>query len=68
MSRLFALLLALLTSACGPYVFPPGEPQRAPVLGESAIAAADGVELPLRRWLPEGPPRTVILALHGFND
>lgn len=22
----------------------------------------------MRRWLPDGPPRAVILALHGFND
>lgn len=29
--------------------------------------AADG-ELPRREWLPEGPPRAVILAVHGFND
>jgi alpha-beta hydrolase superfamily lysophospholipase len=29
--------------------------------------AADG-ELPRREWLPDGPPRAVILAVHGFND
>jgi alpha-beta hydrolase superfamily lysophospholipase len=30
-----------------------------------------GVEpasLPRRQWLPEAPPRAVILAIHGFND
>ena len=30
--------------------------------------AADGARLPLRKWLPQGPVRAVILALHGFND
>jgi acylglycerol lipase len=30
--------------------------------------AADGARLPLRRWLPAGPVKAVILALHGFND
>jgi acylglycerol lipase len=29
---------------------------------------ADGTSLPRRAWLPEGPPRAVILAVHGFND
>ncbi len=28
----------------------------------------DGARLPLRSWLPEGPARGAILALHGFND
>jgi alpha-beta hydrolase superfamily lysophospholipase len=40
----------------------------APRLGRAAFIAADGAELPLRAWLPEGEPRAVILALHGFND
>jgi alpha-beta hydrolase superfamily lysophospholipase len=30
--------------------------------------ADDGAYLPLRRWLPVGPVKAVILALHGFND
>jgi len=29
---------------------------------------ADGSKLRLHRWSPEGVPRAVILALHGFND
>jgi acylglycerol lipase len=29
---------------------------------------ADGRRLPLRKWLPDGPVKAVILALHGFND
>ncbi len=28
----------------------------------------DGSSLPRRAWLPDGPPRAVILAVHGFND
>ncbi len=28
----------------------------------------DGAALPYRVWLPEGPPSTVVLALHGMND
>jgi len=29
---------------------------------------ADGARLPVRAWLPAGPPRAIVLALHGFND
>src|SRR5258708_26031196 len=39
-------------------------PQRA----GDPMGAADGAARPLRRWLPEGPPPAVILALHGVND
>jgi alpha-beta hydrolase superfamily lysophospholipase len=28
----------------------------------------DGTKLPYRAWMPEGPPRAVVLALHGMND
>jgi acylglycerol lipase len=33
-----------------------------------AFIAADGASLPLRQWLPPGPVKAVILALHGFGD
>jgi acylglycerol lipase len=59
-------LLPLL--ACSPQVNPGGPPVQAPQLIEDAIIAADGLRLPLRVWQPEGPPRFVILALHGLND
>jgi acylglycerol lipase len=39
-----------------------------PALGEERLTVRDGTALPLRRWLPAGPPAAVILALHGFND
>lgn len=29
---------------------------------------SDGARLPLHIWRPEGPPRAVLVALHGFND
>jgi alpha-beta hydrolase superfamily lysophospholipase len=32
------------------------------------FVADDGVRLPLRKWLPGGPVKAVILALHGFGD
>jgi alpha-beta hydrolase superfamily lysophospholipase len=32
------------------------------------FVTADGQLLPLRKWLPQGRAKAVILALHGFND
>lgn len=51
-------------AAVTPFVAPFAQPH----LTENAFIAADGSRLPLRRWLPNGEIRAVILALHGFND
>ena len=32
------------------------------------LVSDDGYRLPIRRWLPEGEPDLVVLALHGLND
>ncbi len=66
--RIAWLLLLLVTAGCTPVVLPAGPALRAPALAEEAVIAADGATLPLRRFAPEGPPRGVLLALHGFND
>jgi acylglycerol lipase len=39
-----------------------------PRFTEQSFIAADGQVLPLRKWLPTGDVKGVILALHGFND
>ncbi len=75
------LVVAALLAACGadsvPLPSPPSlqlASMAAPPLaataelGEDRWTASDGAVLPLRRWLPEGRPRALILALHGFND
>ncbi|GAB6052082.1 alpha/beta hydrolase [Magnetospira thiophila] len=62
------VLLSLLLAACAPRLIPPGDPMQPPRLSDTAFIASDGATLPLRRWVPEGPPRAVVLALHGFND
>ncbi len=41
--------------------------ERPAFIGDSFLTT-DGLRLPLRRWLPPGRPKAVILALHGFND
>jgi alpha-beta hydrolase superfamily lysophospholipase len=43
-------------------------PVRAASLEPDRFVTADGVGLPLRHWDSAGPPRAVILALHGMND
>lgn len=35
---------------------------------DEVVTMPDGARIPLREWLPEGRPRAVVLALHGFND
>jgi alpha-beta hydrolase superfamily lysophospholipase len=49
---------------------PPAESQPRPVprFAGDGFITADGRVLPLRKWLPRGEVKAVILALHGFND
>ncbi len=70
MTRLAAVLagLALLGGGCAPVVTGLGPPAGAPALAGGHVLTTDGVRLPLRVWPPEGPPRAVIVALHGYND
>ena len=35
---------------------------------DAIFTMPDGARLPVREWLPAGPPRAILLALHGFND
>jgi len=61
----------LLAGGCTglPVYNPVLPPLPAVALQADAVATMpDGARLPLREWLPEGRPRAVVLALHGFND
>ncbi|MEJ2688464.1 MAG: lysophospholipase [Deltaproteobacteria bacterium] len=60
-------LAALLLWACAPH-FAAFEKAGSPQLAKSVFTSYDGTELPLRTWLPDGPPRAVFIALHGYND
>lgn len=62
-----AAVLAVST-ACTPKVFPPGPGLFAAAIEDGDIIARDGVRLPTRTWAPDGSPKAVIIALHGFND
>ena len=65
-----ALLAGPLAGACAPRLAPPGPGPTAPSLTADRLVAADGLELPLRAWLPADGvrPKAVIVALHGIND
>jgi alpha-beta hydrolase superfamily lysophospholipase len=67
--RLVVAMLALaLAQACAPRVQEAAPRVLAPLIDGDAVVVADGARLPLRAWLPEGPPRAVLVAVHGFND
>lgn len=69
MRALLALsIAALFATGCVPRVVGMGDAVAEPAIGEDHVVAADGARLPLRVWRPDGPPRAVFIALHGFND
>jgi acylglycerol lipase len=63
-----AAAMLVLLAACAPTVKSSGPPLEPPHLTDEAFFAADGARLPTRVWLPQGEPRAVVVALHGFND
>ncbi len=66
---LAAAAAALALAACAPEIQVSGTSSlAAPELRGDVIQTADGVQLPLRSWLPAGRPRAVIVGLHGMND
>lgn len=65
---LLAVAVGLGAAGCTPLVLPMGPPVTEPSLAADALVMADGARLPLHAWLPDGAPRAVIVALHGFNE
>jgi alpha-beta hydrolase superfamily lysophospholipase len=70
-ATLRGLALALLLAGCGGLpsyntVLPPLPPSF--LQADDTFVMADDARLPARTWLPEGRPRAVVVALHGFND
>ncbi|MEE9411848.1 MAG: lysophospholipase [Methylococcales bacterium] len=65
-----AFMIALITlgSACSPMIHKPGPSVQQPLLTDHAYLTADGVMLPVHRWKLDNDTRSVIIALHGFND
>jgi len=68
-TKLAALLLAAQLCACAAIPF--GHPEPYPghsIITSGVFALPDGAELPYRLYAPAGPPRAVVLALHGVED
>ncbi|HLG87301.1 MAG TPA: lysophospholipase [Alphaproteobacteria bacterium] len=62
-------LSSLGLGACAPGVQPlPLSERVATEIGTDTFRGPDGTLFPMRRWLPQGKPRAVIVALHGFGD
>jgi acylglycerol lipase len=66
--RLAAVLLALPLLLGGCAVAPVSHTWGVPGPVAGSFVMADGTRLGYRVWRPAGPPRAVILALHGMND
>ncbi len=62
------LVLLLLAAGCAPVTMPAGPPVTTPALAADSFTMTDGAQLPYRAWLPAGPPRAVVLGVHGFGD
>ncbi len=59
----------LLLSACAtPHEQSYVPPSSAPEIKSDVLDTGNGAQLPLHSWLPEGKPKALLLALHGFND
>ncbi len=73
-AKIAAAALLILATACTPRLAPSGPgpgglKEVMPRLDDTILVTEDGLALPLRAWLPpDGAPRAVVLALHGFND
>jgi acylglycerol lipase len=63
-----ALLAGLALAGCAEARAPMGPVVTKPALRDDALVMADGLRLPLHAWGAEGPPRAVMLALHGMNE
>jgi acylglycerol lipase len=63
------VLLALaLLGGCAAEVARPGPMIDRPTETADSFVMPDGTPLPYRQWLPDSPPDTIVLALHGMND
>lgn len=66
--RVLAVVLMAVLTACAPRLAPMGPVTQEPTLTADRFIMADGAALPFKMWLPDGRPRAVVVALHGFND
>jgi alpha-beta hydrolase superfamily lysophospholipase len=68
MLRLLSVAAVACAVGCAPLIKPAGPPIDRPQVEGDYVRARDGALLPLRKWLPAGEPKAVVLGVHGFND
>jgi acylglycerol lipase len=61
-------LILPMIGGCAEHLVPEGPTATPPDTASGAFVMPDGMRLPYRLWKPEGPPRAIVLALHGMND
>lgn len=67
--KLFLIFLLIqLLSACVPRIHPAGEISTSCQITNKNFITKDAIKLPLKIWQPKQPIKSVIIALHGFND
>ena len=66
---LLILLLIQIVTGCTPNIHPAGIAISNGQIAENVFITPDGTELPLKSWQPsEQDIKSVIIAIHGFND
>ncbi len=68
LAHILCLNTVLLAAACAAGHHSDAARAEPPHIADDALITGDGAALPVRRWLPDGPPRGVVLGVHGFND
>ena len=58
----------LFLAACAPHHVEPSGPPVDPTIEGLSFVSGDGHTAPVRVWRPTGPPRAIIVGVHGFND
>jgi len=67
--RLLVLSLVQIVTGCTPNIHPAGIAISSGQIVENLFVTPDGAQLPLKSWHPsEQEIKTIIIAIHGFND
>jgi len=66
--KIVVLLLVLALAGCAPMTAPPGPAPTTPAFAGETLTMRDGMQLPVRRWTPDGAPRAILIAVHGMSD
>lgn len=69
LKSLLGIFVFVALSACStPKFQPESDIRQSPSLTDRFVIADDGYRLPLRQYWPTASSKTIVIALHGFND